>query len=321
VTDGLLYQVNIPQSSGFSSVNSNIGTFKFWGHEFSVKSQNLVGKLKWSTSVNVSFNRNLIEKLGTQNLPILPGDEYDYPNIQMVGHPIGMFYGYVEQGVYENQQQYNSEAKPVVGGAYASAVGSVRMKDVNGDGTITSADRTFIGNPNPKYIFGISNNFNYKRFDLGIVMSGSVGNDIDDQRAQSAANLDGAFNLYANQLDHWRSPTDVGNGIVPGTMPGTTALYRTVQSSWIHSGSYLTCRNITLGYNVGLKANPVVSRLRAYFSVQQAFVITKYPGFSPETNNQGSNVNTTQNGLDFGVDNTEYPVPRTITLGVNVGFF
>lgn len=312
ITDGLLYQVNIPQSSGFSSVNSNIGTFKFWGNEFTVNSVNLTGALKWSTNFNISFNRNLIEKLGTQNLPILPVNVYSYPNIQEVGHPIGMFYGYVADGVYMNQQQFDSEPKDVT-----SQVGSVRMKDLNGDGVITTADRTIIGNPNPDFLYGMTNSFAYKQFDLNIVLAGSYGGQIEDQRAQSAANLDGAFNLYADQLDHWRSPSDPGNGIVPSTEPGTTALYRTVNSLWIHSGSYLTCKNISLGYTFKLN-NKYINKLRIYGSVQQAFVITKYPGFSPETNSQGS---SNLNGLDIGVDNTEYPIPRTISFGLNMGLF
>ncbi len=317
LTDGLLYQVNIPQSSGFNSVASNIGTFKFWGHEFTVNSRNLVGKLSWSTSLNVTFNRNRIMKLGTQNLPIMPPEEYDYPNIQQVGKPIGMFYGYVNDGVYKDQQEYNSQPHEVVGGEYVSGPGTVRMKDVNGDGVINSDDRTIIGNPNPKFVYGITNTFRYGKFDLGIVISGTYGNQIEDERAQSAANLDGAFNMYASQLDHWRSPSDPGNGLVPSTLAGTTAFYRTVQSLWVHSGSALTCRNITLGYDLGMK-NKYISRLRAYFSVQQAFVITKYPGFSPETNSQGT---ANLNGLDIGVDNTEYPIPRTLTLGINMGLF
>ncbi|HEY8661347.1 MAG TPA: TonB-dependent receptor [Hanamia sp.] len=313
ITDGLLYQVNIPQSSGFSSVSSNIGTFEFWGHEFSVSSANLVGNFKWNTNFNISFNRNIIKKLGTQNLSILPPEAYDFPNIQEVGQPIGMFYGYLNDGVYMNQQEFDSEPKDAT-----SQVGSVRMKDVNGDGKITPDDRTIIGNPNPDFLYGMTNTFTYRQFDLNIIFAGSYGGQIEDLRAQSSANLDGAFNLYANQLDHWRSPEDPGNGIVPSTRAGTTALYRTVQSLWVHDGSYLTCKNITLGYTFNLRENRYMNKLRLYGSVQQAFTITKYPGFSPETNSQGY---AGLNGLRIGVDNTEYPIPRTFAIGINVGLF
>jgi len=314
ITDGLLYAVNIPRSSGFSSVSSNIGAFKFWGHEFSVNSVNLTGSLKWTTNFNITFNRNLITKLGTQNLPILPPNVYSWPNIQMVGQPIGMFYGYVENGVYMTQAQFDAEPKDVT-----SQVGTVRMKDVNRDGKITTDDRTIIGNPNPDFLYGMTNSFSYKQFDMNIVFAGSYGGQIADPLLGSdAVNLDGAFNLYANQLNHWRSEADPGNGIVPRTLAGTTALYRTFNTQSVHPGSYLTCKNISFGYAFKLKDNKYISKLRVYGSIQQAFVITKYPGLSPETTNQGS---TGINGLSLGVDATEYPIPRTISFGVNLSLF
>lgn len=317
ITDGLLYQVNIPQSSGFSSVSSNIGTFKFWGHEFTVNSYNFTGNFKWNTSFNITFNRNLIEKLGTQNLPILPANVYSWPNIQMVGQPIGMFYGYVQDGVYMNQAEFDSQPKDAT-----SKVGSVRMKDISGpagvpDGKITTDDRQIIGNPNPDFLFGMTNNFSYKQFDLNVIVAGSYGGQIADALlGQDARNLDGAFNLYTSELNHWRSEADPGNGIVPSTRAGTTALYRTFNTHSVNPGSYLTCKNIQLGYTFKLKSDSYFKKLRVYCSVQQAFVITKYHGFSPETNNQGS---SNLNGLNIGVDATEYPIPRTISFGINVG--
>lgn len=314
LTDGLLYRVDIPQSSGFSSVYSNIGAIKFWGHEFTLNTVNLVNKLRWTTSLNITFNRSIITKLGTQNLPILPANEYSWPNIQMVGQPVGMFYGYVDDGVYMNAQEFASQPKHST-----STVGSVRMKDVNGDGKITSDDRTFIGNPNPKFLYGMTNTFNYGNFDLNIVMSGCYGNQIANPLlGQDGHNLDGAFNLYADQLDHWRSEANPGNGIVPRTLVNTTALYRSFNTLEVYPGSYLACRNIALGYTFKLHNNKFINKLRVYTSIQQAFVITKYPNFSPETNNQGTN---NISGLQLGVDYTEYPIPRTITLGLNMGLF
>ncbi|MBE9665400.1 SusC/RagA family TonB-linked outer membrane protein [Mucilaginibacter boryungensis] len=313
LTDGLLYQINIPQSSGFNIVYSNIGTMKFWGHEFTLNTVNLVNKLKWNTSLNITFNRNLITKLGTQDLPIMPVNEYSWPNIQMVGQPVGAFYGYVTDGVYMNAQEFATQPKHTT-----STIGSVRMKDVNGDGKITLDDRTIIGNPNPKFEYGITNSFNYGKFDLNIVMSGLYGNQIANPLlGGDGHNLDGAFNLYANQLDHWRSEADPGNGIVPRTLANTTALYRTFNTTEVYSGSYLACRNIALGYTFRLHNNRFINKLRVYTSIQQAFVITNYPNFSPETNNQTTNIN----GLSLGVDATEYPIPRTITLGLNLGLF
>jgi TonB-linked SusC/RagA family outer membrane protein len=308
ITDGLLYQINIPQSSGFSSVNSNIGTFAFWGHEFSISSINLKGRLKWNTDFNISFERNRIEKLGTQNLPLLPANEYNQPWINAVGHPLSMFYGYINDGVYMNQHEFDTQPKHAT-----SQVGTVRMKDVNEDGKITSDDRTFIGNPNPDFRVGFSNNLSYNNFDLSITFSGAIGGDIEDGLAESTENLDGAFNVYKRDIDHWRSEADPGNGIVPRTLVGTTALYRTISSNFVHDGSYLTCKNISLGYTFKAINKKYINRLRLYISVQQAFVITGYQGFNPETSDQGNSIN----GLKLGHDVTTYPVPRTFSFGIN----
>ncbi|MDO6429598.1 TonB-dependent receptor [Flavitalea sp. BT771] len=314
ITDGLLYGINLPASSGFGSVNSNIGTFKFWGHEFTLSTANMTGAFKWNTSFNITFNRNLIQKLGTQNLPILPLNAYSWPNIQKVGQPVGAFYGYVNEGVYMTTADFNASPKDVT-----STVGSVKMKDLTKDGKITSDDRTIIGNPNPKFIYGMTNSFACKRWDMNIVIAGSYGGQIADPLlGGDGNNLDGAFNIYASNLHHWRSESDPGDGKTPRTLAGTTALYRTFNTHSVHPGSYLTCKNITIGYNVPLHSNRYISKLRAYVSAQQAFVITKYQGLSPETNNQGTSGIT---GLVVGVDAVQYPIPRTISFGLNMGLF
>ncbi|HVU54718.1 MAG TPA: TonB-dependent receptor [Puia sp.] len=314
VTDGLLYSINLPASSGFGSVSSNIGTFKFWGHEFTVNTVNTTGAFRWNTSLNITFNRNLIQKLGTQNLPILPANVYSWPNIEMVGQPVGAFYGYVNLGVYMNQADFDANPKDVT-----STVGSVKMKDLTKDGKITTDDRTIIGNPNPKFLYGMTNSFAYKRWDMNIVVMGSYGGQIADPLlGQDGNNLDGAFNIYAANLDHWRSEADPGDGKHPRTLAGTTPLYRSFNTNEVHPGSYLACKNIAIGYTFPLPGNRYINKLRAYVSVQQAFVITKYQGFSPETNNQGT---SSISGLYPGVDAVEYPIPRTISFGVNMGLF
>lgn len=232
----------------------------------------------------------------------------------MVGQPVGVFFGYVNEGVYMTTQDFNASPKDVT-----SKVGTVKMKDVNKDGRITTDDRTVIGNPNPDFLYGMTNSFSYKRWDMNIVIAGSYGGKIADPLlGQDGNNLDGAFNIYKSNLDHWRSESDPGNGKAPRTLAGTTTLYRAFNTNEVHPGSYLTCKNITLGYNVPVSQNRYINKLRAYISVQQAFVITRYQGLSPETTNQGTSGIT---GLTPGVDATEYPIPRTVSFGVNLGLF
>jgi TonB-dependent starch-binding outer membrane protein SusC len=304
-TSDLLFNVPLPTYTGFPNLQANIGELKFWGHEFSVSSQNLVNRLKWNTDFNISFNRNRVEKLGTANAALGGGTDR---NITKVGQPIGMLWGYVFEGVYKNQEEFDKSPR-----FQTSQVGSAKMKDVTGDGLITVDDRAIIGNPNPDFIFGLTNSFGYNNFDLSIVASGSYGNDIMYTTLETLNNLDGVFNVTKDVANRWKSEQDPGNGRMPGTKAGTTGLFRNANSGWVSDGSFFTIKNIALGYNVPLKNRNSLRNLRVYGSVQQAFVATRYHGTNPEVNTGGTN--PLQQGLDF----TAYPVPRTFTFGVNLG--
>lgn len=307
ITDGLLYRVDVPQASGFSSINSNVGTFKFWGHEIGISSKNLTGALRWNTDFNISFNRNLVTKLGTSNLPIGPGNEYNDPWRTEVGRPMGQFYGYVYDGVFMNQAEFDKGPKHA-----SSAVGTVRMKDLNGDGIIDATnDRTFLGDPNPDFLFGMTNELYYKNWDLNVVFSGAVGGLIRDGMAESSLNLDGVFNVNKVALNRWRSEENPGDGVIPRTQNGTTTLFRTVHSYFIYKASYLTAKNISVGYTFRKPIN-YIDRLRLYVSIQQAFILTNFPGMNPEVGSLS--------GASLGNDGTAYPVPRTVSAGLSIGF-
>jgi hypothetical protein len=127
-------------------------------------------------------------------------------------------------------------------------------------------------------------------------------------------NLDGVFNVTKDVANRWKSPTNIGNGRYPSTLAGTTGLFRNANTTWVTDGSYLTIKNITVGYNFPRKNPSVVKNIRLYSSIQQAFVFTGYQGSNPEVNTGGAD--PLQQGLDQGA----YPVPRTFTLGLNVGF-
>jgi TonB-linked SusC/RagA family outer membrane protein len=304
-TDGLLFNVPVPTYTGFTNFIANIGKIKFWGHEFTVSSQNTVGEFKWNTDFNISFNRNIVQQLGTANAALGGGTSR---NITKVGEPIGMLWGYVFNGIYMTKADYDASPK-----FQTSNVGTVKMKDVNGDGVITVDDRTIIGNPNPDFIFGITNSFSYKKLDLSIVAAGSVGNDIMNTALEYTDNLDGVFNVNKAAIRRWKSEQDPGDGLYPRTLAGTTGLFRNANSNWVTDGSFLTIKNITLGYNVPFKERKHIRNLRLYASVQQALILTKYQGSNPEVNTGGAD--PLQQGLDQGA----YPVPRTFTFGINLG--
>ncbi|MFT3704096.1 MAG: TonB-dependent receptor [Agriterribacter sp.] len=313
-TDGLLYGIDIPVQSGFSTITSNIGRFDFWGHEFSIDTRNLTGKLTWNTSFNISFNRNIVKSLGTNNAPIGGYQEYWDDNRTAVGQQIGMFYGYINTGVYMTQQEWATQPHDAT-----SMVGTARFADISGpdgkpDGKIDANDRTWIGNPNPKFLYGMTNNLEYKNFDLSVVIAGSVGNDIADDAFQSTENLDGVFNVRKGVANRWRSEENPGDGIYPRTRAGTTADFRNFTTRQVFSGTYLAVKNITLGYRVPLSSTATIKSVRVYFTTQNPFMFTKYPGMNPEIGLNGLD------GLRLGRDFTAFPIARIYTLGVNVQF-
>ena len=310
-TTNLLFNLPVARESGFQRFIGNVGKLQFWGHEFAVNTNNLVGKFKWNTNFNISFNDNKVLELSGLSDRI-----YGDHTITKVGDRIGQLYGLIQDGVYVNQADYDSSPKPV-----DSRVGSIKYRDLNNDKVITNGgdndDRTVIGNPFPKFIYGFTNNFAYRNFDLSIVASGSYGNKILSLLDEGTTNLDGVFNVLRAVKDRWRSPANPGAGIY-GTTTGSTANERAWSSThFLQSGSFLTIKNITLGYNIPLKNNKYLSNVRVYSSVQQAFVFTNYKGANPE-------VSTDANGnpasaLGQGLDYSAYPVPRTFTFGLNLG--
>jgi TonB-linked SusC/RagA family outer membrane protein len=312
ISDGLIMQRPIPRASGFVNILDNVGVVELWGHEFSVSSTNLTGKFKWNTSFNISFDRNIIKDL------VDPGFirrnntvSSDYFR-QQEGHHLGEFYGFVFQGLYKDAADLANSPKY----GSASDVGTIKVKDINGDGVIDDVnDRTFIGDPTPTFTGGLTNSFAYKNFDLNIHMAYSVGGQIlNAAKWAYQTNMDGSRLMLAAAADRWRSPENPGSGEYPRTKTGTTAMGRQVNSQWIEDGSYLTIKNVSLGYKINLK-NTLMKSLRVYGSVQQLFVITGYSGLNPEINFAGQDPT-----LGIGIDENAYPIPRTFSVGVSASF-
>lgn len=326
-TTNLLYSVQLPQESGFGSFNDNIGEIKFWGHEFSITSKNFVGEFKWNTNFNISFNRNKVVALADGIDRV-----YGSFHITKVGEPFGQFYGLVKEGYYMDQNELANS--PGVPGR--SVVGGIKYKDINGDGVITNGgdndDRTIIGSPFPDFTYGITNSIRYKNFDFEITGSGSQGNQLWMRHLYSTANLDGVFNMVRKANDRVRAqrhPDGTYTIITPGNgLFGQTArrdgnltgLERDWPSShFVFDASFFTIKNITLGYTINSRSQYFKSA-RIYGSIQQAYVFTKYwGGNNPETSGNGGGTNDGGN-LSQGVDFSNYPIPRTFTVGVNLKF-
>lgn len=311
-TKSLLNNLEIPWTSGFSSIVDNIGEIKSWGHEFSLESRNLVGDFQWKTNFNITIPRNKVKKLSFSNAPIGGYNQLEDWNRLEVGKPIGIFMGWIYDGVYMTQKEFDDSPKHK-----DSVVGGVKFKDLNGDGVIDMNDRTKIGNPNPNLLFGITNEFKWNNFDLSFLFAGQLGGDLYAGAYENTLNLDGVFNVLKKVKDRWRSEENPGKGKIPRTKAGSTELYRSNHSGWVYDGSYLTLKNLTIGYTIpiGSSINNYLKNIRLYFSAQQLFTLTKYPGLNPEISN-----NNDLGWRGLGIDRTTYPIPRTFSFGCNLTF-
>jgi TonB-linked SusC/RagA family outer membrane protein len=313
-TTNLLFQIQVAQESGFSNFQTNVGNIRFWGHEIGLQTNNLVGAFKWSSNFNIAFGDNKVLALSGLSDRLYAGSG-SATTITRIGGRIGQFWGLVQDGVYKDQTDFDKSPK-----AINSRVGTIKFRDLDNSGSISTAndggDKTIIGNPFPKFIFGFTNTFSYKNFDLGIVVSGTYGNKIARMMDQGTSNLDGVFNVLKDVKDRWRSPSNPGAGKYGTTSYNTGDERDLFHSRFIQDGSFLTIKNIALGYTIPLANSRAFRSIRIFTSCQQALVLTKYNGANPEisTDSNGNQTGSLAQGLDFSA----YPVPRTFTLGANI---
>ncbi|WP_461088779.1 TonB-dependent receptor [Spirosoma gilvum] len=310
ITKDLLLSVNVPSLTGFTSAVKNIGKMENKGWEFSVTTRNMTGAFVWNTSANLSLNRNKVLALGPTGDPIRSNSGVDQTNITQIGSPIGSFYGYKQIGIFKNQADLDSyphdaTAKP----------GDVKYEDVNGDGKITADDRTIIGNNQPKFIYGMTNSFSYKGFDLSIAIQGTQGGQILNLSRRFFENLEGNANQITTVLNRWRSESNPGDGVTPRANARTTGNNNAVSSRWVEDGSYLRIQNLSLGYQLpkALLNKAKIQQARVYLSAQNLHTWTKYLNYNPEVSNY-------EGPLTGGVDYGYYPLAKTFTVGLNLGF-
>lgn len=220
------------------------------------------------------------------------------------GEPIGSFYGYVYEGVYQNGDTF------IPGGSFETFAGGEKFADLNNDGVLDSRDRKIIGNPNPFAIWGISNELSYKGFYFDVFIQASSGGDILNLTKMELDRLSGNSNATTDALNRW-TPQNT-NTNVPKAYAGRVAR---VSSRFVESGSYVRLKNISLGYDFpsGLVSKLKLGSLRVFLSGQNIGTFTKYSGVDPEVAYRSSNTNL---GLDFG----SYPNTISYTLGLNVSF-
>lgn len=326
-TKDLLLEQSLAHVTGFGSQMQNIGKIQNKGIELSLNSTNIQTKdFTWQTNFNISFIKNTLKGLasGVESMYARSGFDsnftaYDY--IATVGQSLGLIYGYEFDGIYQssdfnrtpsgqlvlkegvtNNARYNGTLQP----------GVVKYKDQDGDGVITTNDRTVIGNAMPKWYGGITNTLNFKGIDFGFMFQFNYGNNIyNATRIYATQSRSGRRNMLAEVADRW-SPTNASNKVPAYNGYITNDVY----SRFVEDGSFLRLKNLTLGYTLPHKwvRKFHASKLRIYGTAQNLFCVTKYSGYDPEVNSASNNPMTP--GLDWGA----YPKSRVFTFGIDLQF-
>lgn len=293
-TRDMLMYVTLPAGAAVAnSIVRNEGEMVNKGLEINVSSKNLTRDFSWTTDFNISFNRNRMESLELQQI------YYDAVTAEVVneavvrnepGRPLGGFFGYIADGVDPE-------------------TGDMIYRDLNGDGRISPSDRTFIGDPNPDFIFGFTNNFRYRGFNLNVFFQGTYGNDVFNASRMETEGMYDGKNQSTRVLDRWR---------VPGQQTDVPRAGYTMRNStyFVEDGSFLRLKNISLSYAVqsDILSRIGVTRLQPFISATNLFTITNYKGMDPEVNQWG-NAGAVQ-GIDWGT----YPQIKSYVIGVNIDF-
>jgi len=252
ITSDLLLNVGISSVSGFETTLQNIGEVKNEGFEIALKSRNFVGDFTWETDINFSTNKNEVLSLNQKGEPIFSSGQAGIRHITRVGDAIGSYYGYVVDGIYQNQQDITNS--PFDTQAPNPAPGDLKFKDVSGpdgvpDGRITPDDRTVTGSYFPDFTWGITNRFGYKGFDFSFLFQGVEGNEILNLTSRHLKNGEANFNSYAVFNDRWRSEAEPGNGKIPRAdrLSGNHGNNARPSSFQVEDGSFFRLRNMTFG--------------------------------------------------------------------------
>ena len=318
-TQNLLFNKFIPTESGFSTALINAGSLENKGLEISLKAVPYTNKnFDWELSGNISFNKNKVLDLnGTDNLltgnssgSIFPGTTTP-TSILRVGEPIGSFYGYQFNGIWQTAEEITAsgiKTKP--------RPGDPKYIDANGDGLITGVDRTIIGNALPKFVYGFTNNFRYKNLNLSVFMQGVSGyNILNENLYELESGFTGTNKLKYVATQSWSGPG------TSNKLPSVSSIIRRgtgITSEVIESGDYLRVKTATLSYTLALGKGMVVKSATIYVTGQNLFTFTNYSGYNPEVNSYGNNSNA--NNTSLNTDYNSYPLAKTFIVGAKIGF-
>lgn len=334
-TKDLLITQNIPPSNGFPDMVINYGTLENKGLEISLNGDAIRKKdLTINIGGNIAFNRGKVLDMGYQPaqwgnhiLKAFPGNKLgesfyvDPANIYAVGYQPGLFWGYVTKGIIKDMEDLayidaNGNKQYTVYNTVVAEVGNYKFEDLNHDGIIDDRDKTFIGNPNPKFTYGFQININYKQFSLSTVFNGVYGNNImnANRYTEFYPGQLSNFNIRKEAYDNMWSPTTNPNGIYPGISAKNNI--RKITNILIEDGSFLRLNDITLAYQLPDKIvkKRGINRVSIFATGKNLFVLNNYQGYDPEVGSLRAT------GLRQGIDWNSFARARTYTFGLSANF-
>ena len=304
-TRDMLVKASIPITSGFEDTTTtytNAGKVRNQGIEMSLHTINLTGELGWETNLTATYNKNKIKDLNSDVPYYINQINNSYVTMLAKDYPINVFYGYVTDGIFQNQSEVNTHA--VQPGAEP---GDIRFRDLNNDGVINDSDRTVIGNPNPSWLFSMNNSLSYKGFELSVFLQGIAGNKIYNANNIDNTGMAAAYNQTIDVLERWQG--EGTSNSMPRAVFGDPNQNTRVSDRFVENGSYLRLKNITLSYTFPKQwlQKARIENARLSLSCENVATITGYSGFDPEV------------GIN-GIDQNRYPISRTFSVGLNFNF-
>ncbi|WP_288860674.1 TonB-dependent receptor [uncultured Bacteroides sp.] len=304
-TRDMLVKASIPITSGFEDTTTtytNAGKVRNQGIEMSLHTINLTGELGWETNLTATYNKNKIKDLNSDVPYYINQINNSYVTMLAKDYPINVFYGYVTDGIFQNQSEVNTHA--VQPGAEP---GDIRFRDLNNDGVINDSDRTVIGNPNPSWLFSMNNSLSYKGFELSVFLQGIAGNKIYNANNIDNTGMAAAYNQTIDVLERWQG--EGTSNSMPRAVFGDPNQNTRVSDRFVENGSYLRLKNITLSYTFPKQwlQKARIENARLSLSCENVATITGYSGFDPEV------------GIN-GIDQNRYPISRTFSVGLSFNF-
>lgn len=314
-TKDLLVNVPVPLISGYSSILQNIGGVENKGIEIGLITENLkTENFSWNSNFVFSANRNKVIEIGNgvdQFFPVVPNGTLlqQQPVTVKVGLPLGTFWGYKSNGIFQTQEEINTQ--PKINSLANTKIGDRRYVDINGDGVITATDKGNLGSSQPKFVASFSNSVSYNNFDLNFSFQGSFGGKIFNALKQQLEIPTLGTNASTALLDRW-TPTNLSNEIPRAT----SSPVGIITERYIEDASFVRLKTITLGYTLPKSVSSKIGTksIKLYVSAENLLTWTKYSGFDPEVSSYE------QNNLYPGIDFGAYPNSKTFITGLNVTF-